>query len=343
MGSALMFEKMTAVKKLIAGAAALCGVFFLSCIGNKDVDEPLRVREALEIPLNFEMNLNDLAYDRVFDSVRAGIAAAIPDDPLGSDDLDTLTTELLGDDGILEYISSGNIEGFAGVIHDYVRKSMGENEKVKNVLERKDRLGDLVEIAGKAADELVRFREEKDERLSNITESTSPEIPATGDSLKLIDNPDISYECVLDNKRCPFSFEIYALFFKETMKPLIDRMTPDEFIHFTQDSDNYENVFGDDVVNLFYNDSDLENIKTELRVKAGEMPTMPPMSLNMVELLRDWFKGGKSPLGTRWVVKCLDEADEILKYLNTDEEYFIDVKLKVGVKFTLDMGTLFDL
>jgi hypothetical protein len=334
MGSALMFKKWAVIRRSIAGAAALCGVFFLSCIGNKDV-EPLRVREMLEIPLNFEMNLNNLASDRVFDVVYKGIADAVSEDPLEPDDLNALTSEMMGDEGIIDYVTTGNVKG-GGSIYDYVINLMHSNETVQNILTERGRLGDIEEIAEKVAKELETFREERNTRLENITESTSPEIPAPGDSLKLIDNPNISYRCVLDNKRCPFNFTIYALFFKEEWKPLIDGMEPDDFIDFMAEPDNYKDSVG--MVNLFYDGTD-----AGLEVEAEETPKTPPKSDDMEKLLLDWFKGGNAPLGTRWVVRCKDPPDVILDYMNKEGEYFIDVNLSVKVEFTLDLGTLFDL
>jgi hypothetical protein len=323
---------------LPALAAVIVGIVFLRCVEDAaDVEEPLRWRNAWEIPVNRIMSVDSAVYDEVQGILNNSIVDAVPD--MDSSASNEFASIILDNDTLIRNIMGDSIPNLA----EYLLNFMETDSSAKELLNRpevKESLGDmsLDELAEVVADEIVSFKEET-ERFKNVPLPLGMEsIPALNglEVLSKIENPKIDYTLNLLNET-PFNLIVYALFFEQEERwSDIAKMNDTVFLDFVKDH-KYDGKSG--YINLFDYTEKGER-RTYLKIEARKPIKAPPLPEGMNDLL--WkFIDGKSPVAWRWVAVIDGEIDEILSILGQREDYLIDVKLSIKVEGTYNLEEFF--
>ena len=299
----------------VLGVLAL-GSVFLRCV-DKEVDEPMRWRNALDIPFSFIMPLDSSVTKEVRKIMNDNIAVAVPDLE-ESGDLDAFTS-IIVDDPIM-----GNM--MDSTFKDQLLQFMTENSDVAKILE--DNKLDVDSVAGEVVKQVDDIQQEVRKVFKVPFLLPAQNLPALNSGMDFIDSV-IFNQFYLINKT-PLKFRLYVLFFADDESSPVFAEGEDRPInHINDDDDDFLNFIRSDSCKP---ESGCINLTgpTGLQINK-EKTSMPKFPKEMNDWLREFIVGTK-PLVWRGMAEIDGEPGDVLKALGGgDQEYSIGAELNIRI------------
>jgi len=289
----MVVRRVKSLRRVWVLAAALGSVFFGGCVGNADVDRPLRYRNAWDVPVNITLELGEEVYGLMNQAVAEAVKEAVPQ--LSQNELDELSGIIMGADTLINDIMRSN-----GDYYNLLLDFMKSDTAMKALLEENGLKADSV--ANDIANDIKQndFIKEISNPASSVIISLglSESLPALDgmDFLSDVSDRKLSWHLDIFNG-APFSFKIYALFFDEQYRELVDGKDSSQFISFIKNGGYKDAQYAGGFINFFENGS-----QRWLTMNKGLNTNVSKPSPETQALLLDFIDGEK-PLAWRWIAE----------------------------------------
>jgi hypothetical protein len=299
----------------VLGVLALGGVF-LRCV-DKEVDEPMRWRNALDIPFSFSMPLDASVTEAVHGAMNGSISTAVPN--LKSDGQDSLISIILGDTALIGQVMEPDFD-------DILSQFIKNDSTVRELLE--DNKLKVDDVAADVAKQVDDIQQEVGKVFKVPFLLPAQNLPALNSGMDFIDSV-IFNQFFLINKT-PLKFRLYVLFFADDESSPVFAEGEDRPVnHINDDDDDFLNFIRSDSCKP---ESGCINLTgpTGLQINK-EKTSMPKFPKEMNDWLREFIVGTK-PLVWRGMAEIDGEPGDVLKALGGgDREYSIGAELNIRI------------